>query len=319
MIRFVKCSILIAVLSLTGWAQMKVVERMPVIGHNAPATSNPPTQNNGIQYHGGPVLNDPHGTNVYFIWYGNWSNSPVPSILTNFVQNIGGTAYFNINSSYYDYNPGGEKDPVVSRVNFKGSTTDNYSFGAAISDNDLGCIIQNAAVSGKLPFDLNGQYYVLTSVDVTETSGFCTLYCAFHGYQTTDSTSAQNSCGVPVTNPNQLNQNLLGGFAGNSDQCSSACTRQPHLPTPNNSVAADGMANMLAHEMSESVTDPYFTAWFRDSDGSENGDLCVWMFGKTKFLPNGSYYNVKFGGRPWLIQQIWANARGGYCALAFDE
>jgi hypothetical protein len=45
----------------------------------------------------------------------------------------------------------------------------------------------------------------------------------------------------------------------------------------------------------------------------------VWTFGKTKFPPNGSYYNVKFGARPRLIQQIWANARGGYYALAFDE
>jgi hypothetical protein len=180
MIRFVKCSILIAVLSITCWAQIKVGERMPVrpsaAQTPAPSASNTPPPDNGIQYHGGPVLNDPHGTNVYFIWYGNWSNSPVPGILTDFIKNMGGTAYFNINSSYYDYNSGGEKDPVVNRVNFKGSITDNYSFGAAISDNDLGCILQNAAVSGKLPFDLNGQHYVLTSADVTETSGFCTLY-----------------------------------------------------------------------------------------------------------------------------------------------
>jgi hypothetical protein len=54
-------------------------------------------------------------------------------------------------------------------------------------------------------------------------------------------------------------------------------------------------------------------------DGTENGDLCVFKYGKTKFLPNGSFYNLKFGNRPYLTQQIWVNARGKYCALALDE
>jgi len=302
MIRLVKCSILIAVLSITSWAQMKVVERMPVIGHNAPATSNPPPQNNGIQYHGGPVMNDPHGTNVYFIWYGDWSNSPVPAILTNFIKNIGGTAYFNINSSYYDYDKEGEKDPVVNRINYGGSSTDNYSLGTSLSDQNLVDILASAISSGKLPNDpKQGAYFVLTSADVQETSGFCTVYCAFHGYDL-----ESNGGMLPI------------GFIGNSDQCPSACTQLPHLPTPNNSVAADGMANMLAHELSETVTDPFGTAWY-DQNFNENGDLCLWTFGKTKALPDGALYNVKFGRRPWLIQQIWVNARGGYCALAFDE
>jgi hypothetical protein len=46
------------------------------------------------------------------------------------------------------------------------------------------------------------------------------------------------------------------------------------------------------------------------------GDLCEDTFGNTKLLPSGSIYNVTFGTRPYLIQRIWVNARGGYCALA---
>jgi hypothetical protein len=154
------------------------------------------------------------------------------------MKHIGGTAYFNINSSYYDFSKEGEKVPVSNRVNFKGSITDNYSRGSASSDNDLGCIIQNAAVSGKLPFDLKGQYFVLTSRDVNETSGYCTQYCAFHGYQTTDSTAAQNSCGIPVSNPKQLNQNLVASFVGDHNRCPNACSVQYPI-TPNNDFAAD--------------------------------------------------------------------------------
>jgi hypothetical protein len=172
------------------------------------ASSNANVQGyNGIDYHGGPVMNDPHGTNVYFIWHGNWVNSPVPAIVTDFVKNIGGTAYFNMNSSYYDYNPGSGKDPVVNRINYGGSVFDNYSVGKKLGDQDLGTILESAVFSGKLPNDpKNGVYFILTSADVIETSGFCTQYCAFHAYDS-----------LP-------NENRPVAFIGNPDQCSSFCT-----------------------------------------------------------------------------------------------
>jgi hypothetical protein len=246
-------------------------------------------------------MNNSKGVNVYFIWYGNWSDSEAVPIVTDFIEHIGGTAYWNINTSYYDFTAEGEKDPIKNRVNYGGSIIDNYSYGSALTDDDIGLIIQDAATSGKLPYDLNGQYFILTSADVTETSGYCVLYCGFHGYQSL---------------PN--GDNLVGGFIGNPERCPIECTAQSS--TPNNSLAADGMVTIIAHEVSESVTDPYFTGWINlQTDGSEDGDLCVWTFGKTKPLPNGSVYNVRFGNRDYLIQRLWVNARGGYCAMALDE
>src|SRR5689334_12070375 len=54
-----------------------------------------------IDYHGGPVM---LGTpNVYYIWYGDWSVSPgAMSILTDLASSIGGSLYFNINTTYYN-------------------------------------------------------------------------------------------------------------------------------------------------------------------------------------------------------------------------
>jgi hypothetical protein len=298
---------------------------LPTKEHPAAAPAQQPASSaanvpfNGITYNGGEVMDDPQGTNVYYIWYGDWSRDPLAqTILTDFISDIGGSSYFNINSSYYDLNKEGERVAVPNRVNFKGSVTDNYSRGSALSDNDVGCIIQNAAVSGKLPFDLNGQYFVMTSADVTETSGFCSLYCAYHGYLQTDSSSTQNSCGIPVVNPNQLNQNLVGSFVGNPHQCPLACTAQD--ATPNGDFAGDSMVNVVAHELSESATDPYNDGWI-SPDGTENGDLCLFNFGyptKTRLLPNGSYYNLTLGKRKYLSQQIWVNRRGGYCAMSWD-
>src|SRR5438045_52429 len=55
---------------------------------------------NGINYHGGPVM---LGTvNVYYIWYGDWSGNSATSVLTDLASNIGGSPYFNINTTYYN-------------------------------------------------------------------------------------------------------------------------------------------------------------------------------------------------------------------------
>ena len=318
MIRFLKYhTLLLAALSAPCWAQFKVTGILPTRDHPAAEPAQQPASNaanvpfNGITYNGGPVMNSPHGVNVYYIWYGDWSKDPAAQkILTDFITDIGGTPYFNINTSYYDFDKDGEKDPIRNKVNFKGSITVGYSHGAAITDSDIGNIIQDAATSGRLPYDLNGQYFVLTSADVTVSDAadpfsFCNAnvnydYCGFHGYQ-------------PLPNGDRL----IGSFVGDApQQCAYSCIWENTPPTPNNNVGADGMASIIAHELTESATDPYGDAWY--NAGFESGDLCVWTFGNTKFLPNGSFYNVRMGKRPYLIQQLWVNARGGYCAMSWE-
>ena len=65
------------------------------VGQAAQARKRPGT--NGITYHGGPLMTA--GPNVYYIWYGNWGSTD-QSILTNLAQSIGGSPYFNINTTY---------------------------------------------------------------------------------------------------------------------------------------------------------------------------------------------------------------------------
>jgi hypothetical protein len=139
-------------------------------------------------------------------------------------------------------------------------------------------------------------YFVLTSKDVTETSGFCTQYCAWHTHGTLNG------------------MDIKYGFIGNPARCPSACAEQ--TTTPNGDLAGDSMASLIAHELSESVTDPDLNAWF-DQRGQENADKCAWHFGTTSTAKNGSQYNVTFGGAQYLIQQNWVNASGGYCAVQY--
>ncbi|KAF2990070.1 EXORDIUM family protein [Methylocystis sp. MJC1] len=246
---------------------------------------------NGISYHGGPLILGT--TNVYYIWYGNWGTNTAQTILPNLAASIGGSPYFNINTTYYN----GSGTRVSNLVKFAGSATDNYSQGATLSDTAVQSIVSNAIATNALPNDTNGVYFVLTSADVKESSGFCTQYCGWH------------------------NHGLIGGkdikysFVGNPDQCPSACEAQS-ASSPNNNPGADGMASVIAHELEETVTDPQLNAWY-DSRGYENADKCAWTFGTTSTASNGSKYNVTLAGAQYLIQQNWVNASGGYCSMKY--
>lgn len=252
---------------------------------------------NGISYHGGPIM--PNNVNVYYIWYGNWTNGTRASdsqttvnLLNAFMGStggIGGSGYELINSTYGD-----NANNVTGNVALAGSTTyPNYPNGTRLRDSTVQKIVANAISSGALPNDTNGIYFVLTSSDVTETSGFCTKYCGWHTHATISGSDIKYS------------------FVGNPDRCPSACEAQ--TTSPNADSGADGMASIIAHETEEAVSDPDLNAWY-DSSGAENADKCAWKFGPEHTAANGSKYNQTFGSYNWLIQMNWENLSGGGCA-----
>ena len=262
-----------------GWGEL---DPSGVTERNAARFAKPTSNNgnNGIFYHGGPLM---LGTpNVYYIWYGNWDSDTAKTLLPAFAGGLNNSAYFQINSTYDD----GSNVSVSGLTSFAGQATDNYSQGTALSDAAVQNVVQNAISGGSLPLDPNGVYFVLTSADVNETSGFCTQYCAWHNHGTINGA------------------NIKYGFIGNPARCPTACSGQQGA-TPNGNLGADGMANLIAHELSESVTDPNLDAWF-DRRGFENADKCAWTFGTTQTASNGSKYNVTLGNYR-LVQQNWVN------------
>jgi hypothetical protein len=246
---------------------------------------------NGIRYHNGPVMLGT--TNIYYIWYGNWSGNSATTILTDLANNIGGSPYFNINTTYFN----GSNAHVSNSVKYGGAFLDStYSQGTNLSDAQIQAIVANALTAPNgLPKDSNGVYFVLTSQDVNETSGFCTQYCGWHTHGTITGLDVKYA------------------FIGNPARCLSACAAQ--TTSPNGNPGADGMASIIAHELEESVTDPDLNAWY-DSRGEENADKCAWTFGTT-YIANGSHANMKLGTRDYLIQQNWVNANGGFCAVKY--
>lgn len=245
---------------------------------------------NGISYHGGPLILGT--TNVYYIWYGNWSGNNAPILLQNLASSIGGSPYYNINTTYYN----GSSQRVSNAVRFAAYANDNYSQGANLTDSSVQAVVSSAITSGRLPNDPNGVYFVLTSKDVNETSGFCTQYCGWH------------------TRGTIAGSDIKYSFVGDAARCPSACSIQS--TSPNGNVGADAMASVIAHELEEAVTDPDLNAWY-DFRGYENADKCAWTFGTTYTAPNGSLYNMVLGGYQYMIQRNWVNASGGYCSLSY--
>jgi hypothetical protein len=122
--------------------------------------------------------------------------------------------------------------------------------------------------------DPNALYLIYTSTGAGHVS-----YCAWHTWATC-------SNGAPIQVAYMPNLDGVGGcdpgqYAGHS-------------------VGLAALANVTAHELSETITDPRGGGWF-DSSGQENGDKCAWSF-PVAAEP------VRFSNRSeWYIQGEWSN------------
>jgi hypothetical protein len=241
-----------------------------------------------VEYHGGALMLAPK--NLYFIWYGFWSGSTTPAILTDLALNLGGSAYFDAVTRY----PGAVGVAPSNAVSYAGSISDSYSLGAYLTRLDVGFIVSGAVANQLLPADPDGIYVVVSSADVDETSGFGTEYCGFH------STTASGGVTLKFV------------FVGHPDRAPTKC--KPQSIGPNGNAAADAMANVLVNEVFDTIVDPEFTGWF-DRFLLEPADKCAWNFGTTYTTTNGARANVALGGRDYLLQQLWVPATRGYCTL----
>jgi hypothetical protein len=258
------------------------------------------TPTSPITYHGGALINTP---TVYVIWYGNWNQgngSDTPAgqqIVRDFINAIGGSPYFNINSSYSTngFN-------ITGGVNNGGEASDSYSRGTRLRDADILTIVNAKIAASQLPYNANGVYFVLTSSDVNEQSGFCRLYCGWH-------TAGNASAG-----------HVRYSFVGNANRCLNGCAAQ--TTSPNSNAGVDGMISVIAHELEEAVTDPDPRSGWADSGGAENADKCAWTFGHAQYqVANGSWANMTLGSRNFLIQRNLyhnlngPNGIGDYCMV----
>jgi hypothetical protein len=253
-----------------------------------------------LEFHGGAVLTAT--THVYYLWYGDWSEGLAMPVLTDFASSLGGSPYYNINTTHHD----AAGKPVRNAITYSGSATDDGSaLGARLTDADELKALKAAIRRGALPVDANGIYFVLTAADVDETSGFCADFCSWH--------NRAMIAGVDIKY----------AFVGHPGRCPEACELAPGN-TPNGDAAADAMVAAVAARINETVTNPDADGWF-DSEGLENTDKCLLAknpFGPTYVTSDGARANLRLGARNFLVPRSWVNggaegAGGGHCALRY--
>lgn len=270
-----------------------------------------PRSGTGISYHGGTVLQT--GTKVVAIYWGNPGYLNLPSgtgagaqdgsLIGTFLRSYSsltdaaaGKNYFNINHTYYGQT-GAYITPTVTYTAYWNTANSGAPApSASPTDADMVALIQWGLNNGKLTYDANTLYAILTGNGVNLGGGFGSQYCAYH---THGSTSHGNVFYAAMPYNQQYPSGCTSGFA-----------------SPNGDVAANSEVNTLAHEIEETTTDNMGNAWY-DSRGYENADKCAWTWGTTKTSSNGGTYNQSYAGVYFLIQQNWVNAGSGGCATGY--
>ena len=264
----------------------------------------------GIYYHGGPILTATNVAAVYWASAPIYNNGPATgttgtgaqdnSLIGFFLRNLGGSSYFNINTTYFN----GSGTHVQNAVHYAGYWANNHnvpSNGQNVSDANIVTMLQYGFDNGFLTYDPSTVYAVFTAGTVNLGGGFGTQYCAYHTYGTVtiNGTSRQ----IPYA--------AMPYDYAYANACSNGTA------SPNNDAAADAEVNTLAHEIEEVTTDVFLTAWY-DRRGYENADKCAWTWGGTYTTSNGGVANIKVGGKDFLVQQNWVNAGSGGCAKSYS-
>jgi hypothetical protein len=218
--------------------------------------------------HGGAVLTT-NKTEAIF-WGSRWSSASFAGDkvtgLDSFFSGFGGSNYAG-NSTEYS----GTNGQVTSSSTYMG-----HVFDATSAPNKA--LTTASAVAEACKMTSNNPDPTALYLIYTDTGAGHVSYCAWHSY-------GNCSNGAPIQVAYMPN---LDGLAG--------CDPQDTWTTHSQGLAA--LANVTAHELSETITDPRGAGWF-DSGGGENGDKCAWSFHGPVTLSNGSV---------WKLQMEWSNA-----------
>ncbi|MGZ3652513.1 MAG: hypothetical protein ACXVB9_17325 [Bdellovibrionota bacterium] len=225
-----------------------------------------------MTYHKGPVIHS--GSVKAIFWGASWNNATFAGDkiagIDSFFQGFAGSRYSQTGSEYTD----GAGNHVTGQITYLNHVVDT-SAPPLRALRTSQAVTEACKVAGNNP-DPNALYLIYTSTGAGNVN-----YCAWHSW-------GNCSNGKPVQVAYMPN---LDGVAG----CNPGDTVTGH------SEGLAALANVTAHELMETLTDPRGSAWY-DGSGQENGDKCAWEF------PAGNGVSTLANGSNWMLQMEWSNA-----------
>jgi hypothetical protein len=307
-------------------------------GHGAAALAT--TAEPDILYWGGNVIRRQKMAAIYYSPTRIYSNGPRPgsardgdedrSLVGYFLNNLGESSYWNINSTYYD-EVDGRRNYVKRSMKYDSFWAPNFNApqsGKRVSIGAMVNLIEDGFANGALKYDPNTLYMVFTGPGVNLGGGFSSTrlnYCAFHSaYWYLDGSRLVQFAAMPYDA--DFNPDHPYTYVGSDGKTHYAiCT---HLTKgPNGDLGADATVSAMAHEIEENATDPvtlypvpvtpdtptgidgFFAGWY-DRKGEENGDKCAYTYGYEPNPPPKNrldYWNLRIGEKQFLVQQNWSN------------
>jgi len=297
----------------------------PIAAGGNPADAGPrtkPGNPSDITYWGGGVIYNQKIVAIYYSPSQIFTNGPLPgsasagaadqSLVGSFLNNLGGSSYWNINSTYYDI-VRGRRNFVNNSMTYSSYWAPNSNApvaGDVVTPDSMVHVIDNGFRNGSLTYDPNTLYMIFTGPGVNLGGGFSSSnlqYCAWHSAYWFKGGPIVQFSAMPYDadfNPDHPSAN---GYI-----CTFLTKGQ------NGDLGADAAVSAVAHETEETATDPvslthtpYFAGWY-DAYGEENADKCAYQYGPT-LVKHRDYWNITIGGKPFLVQQNWTNVSPQGC------
>ncbi len=239
--------------------------------HSGHARSGGSTASPLMSFHGGKVLRA-NATAAIF-WGSSWNNTSFASDkisgLDSFFLGFGNSRYAFTSSEYYDST--GLISPASTYQGhlIDSSVVPNRALSTSQAISEVCKVTQNHP-------DPSTVYFIYTATGAGKVN-----YCAWHSWGSCSSGAQVQVAYMPN----------IDGIAGCDPQDSSS----------GHSQGLAAVANVTAHELLESITDPRGSSWF-DSSGQENGDKCAWSF------PPGNGLSTFSNSTVWKLQMEWSNS-----------
>jgi serine protease len=239
-----------------------------------------------LLYHGGTIQKTPKVFVTFWAWGGSDPSGEAP-YLASFLGGLGGSPYGNIQTQYTETVRGAITNPSPQLL---GTWRDDTGIVPLNPDQYMEDeVLASVAHFGYDP-DAN---YVIATPHGHSTSGFGTVFCAWHDSLPVGADNFAYSSPVPVAFTNLPYITDAGYSCG------------MNFVNPGAAGKLDGVSIVMGHEYAETITDPGITSWYDDL-GYETGDKCAWQQLQDVTLTTGSF----------AVQPEWSNA-GSHCVASY--